>query len=347
MIQSIKTAGKFLDQPLLVAKFKRSVPQIFVGGATVYGMNEVRKAPEEERVNKTINTIAIMGATVGSALAAPRIAAKIVGKPYEKYNVKEIINKNTKLVDEFVGSSANAGVKGIKKVSKILEKAKNSVLGFKDIKVLDKELSKSENGTKFMKALIPDPENITAKDIKNEIGRLSILGFIPVAGGIAGGLAGEKITNGKLEKTHTANRVKEGAYQYLANIFLCNVGAGIALAGLEAAKVKSKAARAAGMIGGIVTTGIIGGSTIANYIGKKVINPIFDKNIDKKAKLNSERTPEVLDICLHSDDIATIAVMSGLRWIEPTLPILYGISGYRAGIGYRNGHKHKKSQETT
>ena len=193
-----------------------------------------------------------------------------------------------------------------------------------------------------MNKLIPEPENITSKDIKNEIGRLSILGFIPVAGGIAGGLAGEKITNGKLEKNHTANRVKEGAYQYLANIFLCNVGAGIALAGLEKFNVKSKAARVAGMVTGIVTTGIIGGSTIANYIGKKVINPIFDKG---KKDSNSERTPEVLDICLHSDDIATIAVMSGLRWIEPTLPILYGISGYRAGIGYRNGHKHKKQKE--
>jgi hypothetical protein len=40
---------------------------------------------------------------------------------------------------------------------------------------------------------------------------------------------------------------------------------------------------------------------------------------------------------LHLDDVATVAVMSGLKWIEPALPILYSISGYRAGIGYRNG----------
>ena len=343
MIKFIKPVGQYLDQPLLVAKFKQAVPKIFVGGATIYGMNEIRKAPEDARVNKTINTTAIMAATVGSALAAPKIASKIIGKPYEKYCVKNIINKNTNLVNDFIETPVGKNVsKGVKN---ILNKAKDNVLGFKDIKILDTELSKTKEGTKFMKTLIPEPENITSKDIKNEIGRLSILGFIPVAGGVAGGLAGEKITNGELEKNHTANRVKEGAYQYLANIFLCNVGAGIALAGLEAAKVKSKAARAVGMVAGIITTGIIGGSTIANYIGKKVINPIFDKNIDKKEKLNSERTPEVLDICLHSDDIATIAVMSGLRWIEPTLPILYGISGYRAGIGYRNGHKHKNKKQ--
>ncbi len=51
-----------------------------------------------------------------------------------------------------------------------------------------------------------------------------------------------------------------------------------------------------------------------------------------------ERKPEALDISLHIDDIATIAVLSGLKWIEPALPILYSISGYRAGIGYRNGN---------
>ena len=37
--------------------------------------------------------------------------------------------------------------------------------------------------------------------------------------------------------------------------------------------------------------------------------------------------------------------MSGLRWIEPALPIMYSISGYRAGIGYRNGPEHKKQYQ--
>ncbi len=37
--------------------------------------------------------------------------------------------------------------------------------------------------------------------------------------------------------------------------------------------------------------------------------------------------------------MATVGVMSGLKWIEPLLPGLYALSGYRAGIGYRNGEK--------
>ena len=58
---------------------------------------------------------------------------------------------------------------------------------------------------------------------------------------------------------------------------------------------------------------------------------------EKNSKnLYGERKPEALDIGLHTDDIATVAVMSGLKWIEPALPIMYAISGFRAGIGYRN-----------
>ena len=90
------------------------------------------------------------------------------------------------------------------------------------------------------------------------------------------------------------------------------------------------------MIGGITATGIIGGSTLANLIGKKVIDPLLNKKSHNK-NIYSERKPEAIDIGLHTDDIATVAVMSGLKWIEPALPIMYSVSGYRAGIGYRNG----------
>ena len=96
---------------------------------------------------------------------------------------------------------------------------------------------------------------------------------------------------------------------------------------------------------------------MANYISKKIIDPIFckndgEKNCNKEKKLYAERKPEALDIGLHIDDTATVAVLSGLSWIEPALPILYSISGYRAGIGYRNGeeshgHNHHRKQLQT
>lgn len=93
------------------------------------------------------------------------------------------------------------------------------------------------------------------------------------------------------------------------------------------------------MTAGIALTGVVGGSAIANFISSKLINPFFNKETNDKS-LFSERKPEAIDVGLHADDIATVAVMSGLKWIEPALPIMYSISGYRAGIGYRNGEKH-------
>ena len=55
--------------------------------------------------------------------------------------------------------------------------------------------------------------------------------------------------------------------------------------------------------------------------------------------LNNERHPEAVDLSLHVDDIASVGFLSGFKWIGPVLPLLYSVSGYRAGIGYRNGTK--------
>ena len=115
----------------------------------------------------------------------------------------------------------------------------------------------------------------------------------------------------------------------------------MALGIMEKVGIKGKSARALGMISGILATGVVGGSIIANFIGNKLINPLFGSKETKN--LYSERKPEALDIGLHIDDIATVGVMSGLKWIEPALPIMYSISGYRAGIGYRNVNECNKN----
>ena len=158
-------------------------------------------------------------------------------------------------------------------------------------------------------------------------------------GGVIGGIATDKATGANWRK-RLPDKIKEGSYQYLANIFLCNVGAGAALGILEKNNIQSRMARGLGMIAGIILTGVIGGSKIANYIGDKFINPVLCNEKKTKGKQQDERTPELIDIGLHTDDIATVSLLSGLKWIEPALPILYTVSGYRAGIGYRN-HRDK------
>ena len=198
--------------------------------------------------------------------------------------------------------------------------------------------------------ILPKKKNLNSKEIFSEIKRLSLLGLVPVVGGVGGGIIADRLTNpSKNEKSSTsakkriANKVKEGLYQYLANIFLCNVGAGPALFISERLKKAKKIKPLTPMkklvviLSGITATGIIGGSYIANYVSKKCIDPLFGEA--KNKKLYSERKPEALDIALHADDIATAGILSGFKWIEPALPFMYFVSGYRAGIGYRNGKK--------
>ncbi len=319
----LKIAGKFLDQPLLVAKFQKSVPAILLTGCGLYGVSQIKKEPEPNRKQEAARIGTTIIFTTISALAAPAITNKIFKKVPE--SIKGIKKNNSLLVDEFIkNNSVNNDIKDI------LHKSKNNILSFNEVK----KLYKTIDDKIFLNKFIPDPENITSKEIFSEISRLSIFGLIPVLGGIGGGILGDYLST-KNWKEKIPDKIKEGAYQYLANIFLCNIGAGAALGIMEKSGVKSKGGRALGMTGGIITTGIVGGSAIANIIGNKIINPIFAKK--SKNNVYAERHPEALDIGLHADDIATVAVMSGLKWIEPALPLMYAISGYRAGIGYRNG----------
>ena len=320
----ISSVGKYLDQPILTAKLNKQIPTILTATSAAFVANEVAKAEPGKRKKTALKNSIILGTTILSASNASKIASYITKRPVKK--LTHIIEENSKIVTEILeDKTISADLKPI------LEKAKDKILTLKDVDTLNKGLKKTT-----LNKLIPDPENITSKDIFKEIGWLSIFGIIPVAGGITGGIAADKLTE-KNWKGRVSNKIKEGLYQYLANIFMCNIGAGAALAILEKANIRSKAARCAGMVSGILLTGVIGGSAIANFIGNKFINPVI-----LKSKKEDHRTPELLDLGLHTDDIATVSLLSGLKWIEPSLPLLYAVSGYRAGIGYRNDHKHKQ-----
>ncbi len=327
MTSTLRVVGKFLDQPILVAKLGKVVPIGLTGAAAVYTAHRAaqEKTPQK-RQKVAVQTGVVLAATIASALVAPRIATAITKKK-ALTPIKALVQENTRNIDEFVANHVTATA-----TAKILKKAKTEILSPREIWALHSEL-KDKASKRFLDKLIPPPENVSSKDIFSEIGWLSIVGACPVVGGMAGGVVADKI-NGQNWRKRLPDKVKEGAYQYLANIFLCNVGAGAALALLEKNNIKSRMARGLGMIGGIVLAGVIGGSKIANYIGDKVINPLC--GCKKKSVKGDERTPELVDIGLHTDDIATVSLLSGLKWIEPMLPILYTVSGYRAGIGYRN-----------
>ena len=348
-MNNLQVLGKFLDQPMLVSKFQKAVPALLIGGAAAFTAYDASKAEEGQRGKRALKTGVTLGTTVAAALAAPHIASAITKRALPE-GVNAIKLKNKELVDTFVKSTPLE-----EKTVEILNKSKDKVLGFKEVKTLFSNL-KDKGGKEFLEKLIPAPENVSAKDIFSEIVFLSVTVAIPVIGGIAGGIAADRLTDKENWKEKVPDKVKEGSYQYLANIFMCNIGAGLALGLLEKMGINSKAARAVGMTAGIVLTGVIGGSKVANFVSEKVIEPLFHKkdkththtNPNNDAKLqkhidthhkphkHEERTPELLDIGLHTDDIATVSLLSGLKWIEPALPVMYTVSGYRAGIGYRN-----------
>lgn len=328
-MNNLQVLGKFLDQPILVSKFQKAVPAILTAGAAAYTAYDVSKTDKDKRKERALKTGITMGVTVASALAAPHIASKVAKRALPP-SLNVLQQNNKELVDSFIKTTNIE-----EKTSKILEKSKNKILNFGEVKHIFENIQEKTNGKEFLEKLIPSPQNISAKDIFSEIGYLSVYGAVPVAGGIAGGILADRVTDKDNYKEKIPNKIKEGSYQYLANIFMCNVGAGAALGIMEKLGIRSKGARAAGMTAGIVATGIIGGSKIANLISNKIIDPCLNKGKVKEEK-KKERTPEILDIGLHTDDIATVSLLSGLKWIEPALPMMYTLSGYRAGIGYRN-----------
>lgn len=326
-MNNLKIFGKFLDQPILISKLNKAMPAIMtIGGGAILANSAIdtfKKTENKTETNKEIfKKGVIMAVSIASALVAPKIASKLTKRePLETFET--IAKNNQKLIDEFLEKNPIS-----QDIKPILQKATNEVLSLSEIKKLTSELTQNENGEKLFSELIPDPENIKAKDIFSEIGYLSIYGVIPVVGGILGGIGADILSKEDCKKT-MPDKINEGIYQYLANIFMCNIGAGVALGVLEKMNITSKTARAVGMVSGIILTGVLGGSKIANFISKKVIAPLTKSQ-------QKERKPEALDVCLHTDDIATVSLLSGLKWIEPALPILYSVSGYKAGSGYRN-----------
>jgi len=328
--------GKYLDQPALVKKLYNTVPLVLSAGAAAYGLYDTYKSPEKDRKNRLIQNFSVLTFTVTSALIATR-GLKIKGKeifeglielPHlHKHDIEEVL---TRVSDDKLKSLVNKVKDG--KILKLLE-----------VRDLSEGLKNKFKGENLLKKVIPDPHNHSPFA---ELGQLSLLGLIPVIGGITGGIVGDKLTKQNWKKK-LPDKIKEGSYQYLNNIFLCNVGAGLALLLMNKFNVKSKAARFTAMLAGVIGVGLVAGNAIANFIGKNLINPAFDKNIHRHHGFNSmfkdlnyERHPEVLDLSLHIDDITSIGFISGLKWIGPILPLLYSVSAYRAGIGYRNGDKY-------
>lgn len=324
-------------------KLDKHMPKLLIGAGTGYALYDFSKNKRRNENKRFLKNSIVIASTIGASLLGTRglkIGNKKIFKGLmERVPLKKIQNEQIRAVEKFLSKT---DIKD-EKILTALNDAKTKALTLKQTDLILNRLPNSPAKKDLLNVILPKKKNLNSKEIFSEIKRLSLLGLIPVAGGVLGGITAERLTHTNTEKS-TANKVKEGIYQYLANIFLCNVGAGSALFLYEqlekAKKIKplTPAKKLGVILAGITATGIIGGSYIANYLSKKFINPLFGEK--RQNGIYSERKPEMTDIMLHADDIATAGILSGFKWIEPALPFMYFISGYRAGIGYRNGHKH-------
>lgn len=327
----IQTIAKYIDQPLLVNKLNNQIPKLLIASGTGIAVYDAYK--HKDKKHKFVKNAIIASSIIGATLLSIKKFNLIDAKP-----VKEIIKEQTKAVREYIQKTNLQD----KTLLSTLKKSEKDHLSLDAVQVLFDGLKNDSNRTVLFKTLFSENKNLTSSEIFSEIKRLSLLGAVPVVSGIAGGIAADAFT-GTGSRKKRANKIKEGFYQYFANIFLCNVGAGAALYGAEKLSQKgvikslTPSKKMIAILGGITATGIVGGSYIANFLSKKVINPLFGQK--KQNGIYSERKPEALDIALHSDDIATAGVLSGVKWIEPMLPVMYFLSGFRAGTGYRNVNK--------
>ena len=186
----ISAIGKYLDQPLLTAKINKNVPYMLTLGAAAIFTDTVKKSPKDERRKSALKIGTTLAATAISAAMAPKIASYVTGRSVSK-TLSQIKKSNTEIVDEYVKNN-NVG----EQLQKILQKAKTKVLSLKEINKLFSNPEHSEVANK----LIPPPVSVGSKDIFKEIGWLSVYGAIPVAGGIAGGVIGDKKKKKKMER---------------------------------------------------------------------------------------------------------------------------------------------------
>ncbi len=339
-MMKIQTIAKFVDQPVILNKLHKKMPACLIAAGVGFGLYDTYKHRKEDKKRGIKNAI-IIGTTIAASLIGTRglkiNGKKIINGLMEQEPLSDILKRQSAAVDKYLQRVTIQD----NNLLHVLTKPKTTHLSLKDIALLSAKLPRNQARKDLFGVILPEVSEET--HTFSEIKRLSILGAIPVIGGVTGGIIADKVT-GSSSKKRTANKINEGFYQYFANIFLCNVGAAAAmfsaekLQKLKLIKPLTPAKKMGVILAGITATGIIGGSYIANYMSKKLINPIFKQK--SKESLYSERKPETLDIALHTDDIATAGILSGFKWIEPALPFMYFISGYRAGIGYRNGHHH-------
>ena len=332
--------GHYVDQPAIIRKAQKpAVVTAALAGLALLA-NDVRKAqPGEERRKVAIRDVLVLGATGIGTLAAYKLIMK-KEIPLLLPELKELAKRG---YDDAFMKLAGKEVKTRKEVETLMNgiRAKAKDL-FKDDADKIKKMVKQDSERMFPR----EPEGGIIDDLKEEIAPFAVVGLASCLSGFTGGLLANKV-NGEWSKEQASKMMKEGVFQFIANIAMCAVGASIGLAAVNKFKINNKLARV-GIVGTGLSLGIGGGGAIANFIGSRWINPMINKFGNKAGEAQNQQQPkekrsiEFWDAILHLDDVPTAMVFAGVEILRPFIPLFFAFSGYRTGIGYRNHHGAKE-----
>ena len=357
------TTAHFLDHPTTIRAAERFVPLVYWLGAPALLAKDVFKAEGmEEKKKVALRDTLVLGAT---------LIGTVLGTRWLMKEDHEFAKRGIQALSELKGTYSATLTETFQK---LLNKAEET-LSFKEFRqsiwkmwgetyqAVGKAASAEEKAAILKKfeadrhALFPlgEAEEESLREQISKATSFFTVGLMSVIGGAIGGLFANKLTD--KDPQIKVNILKESAFQFIANIAMCAVGA---IVGVTTVNQLSKHVNPIfnnrlfriPIVGAGLSIGIAGGGYIANYLGKTLINPLCewtdsanrtwqdlkDRIADSRAKTGNSRKIEFSDIILHLDDLPTALAIAGMKVMGPFIPPFFAFSGYRAGIGYRNKH---------
>jgi len=366
-LNTIRVFGSYIEQPQVIKKVGQYTGIIGgLGGIGLLAGSDIYHASPDQRQNMIVRDgLVLLSTGLGTWAAARKfmpLPTMHEAKGAFNHYITELCETLAKtpnrpsafdqLCDELQALKGNAKLK-VADYRKILNTI-NDHLKPADAKKLLQEIFEPEEEYHNFKTMLKEmwqKGDIAKGEDEGELRKMMsffVVGGLSVLSGLLGGIAANKI-NGIKNQDATVNMVKEGIFQFVANIALCAVGASVALMGM--APFQSNLSRMGWAGRGLKTLGvavglslgIFGGGVIANQLGTKVINPLCDKLQGKTSQPQTDpnqgkRKIEFWDLILHLDDVPTALALAGMKIVEPFIPLFFGFSGYRTGIGYRNNN---------
>jgi hypothetical protein len=357
------TTAHFLDHPTTIRAAERFVPLVYWLGAPALLAKDVYQAEGIDNKKKVaLRDTLVLGAT---------LIGTVLGTRWLMKEDHEFAKRGIQALSELKGTYS---VPLKEKLQTMLGKAED-LITFKDFRqnfwklwgetsqALGKASSAEEKAVLLEKfeadrhALFPlgEAEEESLKEQISKATSFFTVGLMSVIGGAVGGLLSNKMTDN--DPQIKVNILKESAFQFIANIAMCAVGA---IVGVTTVNQLSKHVNPVfnnrlfriPIVGAGLSIGIAGGGYIANYLGKTLINPLCEwtdsanrtwqdlkeRVAESRAKTGNSRKIEFSDIILHLDDLPTALAIAGMKVMGPFIPPFFAFSGYRAGIGYRNKH---------